>query len=77
MQLAHEQEKSNLFTSKTDDWWRLIRKGLSPAFSANNLRCACASQSLLPRFSVPHKVPGYRMPASVNSYSASLAALPA
>lgn len=43
MQLAHEGEKSNLFTSKTDDWWRLIRKGLSPAFSANNLRyCACA-----------------------------------
>ena len=41
LQLAHEQEKSNLFTSNTDDWWRLIRKGLSPAFSANNLRCAC------------------------------------
>ena len=41
LQLAHEEEKSNLFTSKTDDWWRLIRKGLSPAFSTNNLRCAC------------------------------------
>ena len=76
MQLAHEQEKSNLFTSKTNDWWRLIRKGLSPAFSANNLRCACASQSLLPPFSALHKVPGHRMPASVNSYSSSLAALP-
>ena len=40
MQLAHEEEKSNLFTSRTNDWWRLIRKGLSPAFSANNLRHA-------------------------------------
>ena len=40
MQLAHEEEKSNLFTSRTNDWWRLIRKGLSPAFSANNLRRA-------------------------------------
>ncbi|BDA47645.1 Cytochrome P450 3A28 [Coccomyxa sp. Obi] len=36
--LAHNEEKSNLFTSRTNDWWRLIRKGLSPAFSANNLR---------------------------------------
>ena len=39
MQMAHKNEMPNLFTSPTDDWWRLIRKGLSPAFSANNLRC--------------------------------------
>jgi hypothetical protein len=77
MQLAHEQEKSNLFTSKTDDWWRLIRKGLSPAFSANNLRCAGASLSLLPPFSALHKVLIHRTPAFVNSYSALPAALPA
>ena len=38
MQLAHKGEEPNLFTSPTNDWWRLVRKGLSPAFSANNLR---------------------------------------
>lgn len=43
MQLAHKDEKPNLFTSPMDDWWRLIRKGLSPAFSANSLRYACCT----------------------------------
>ena len=49
MQLAHEEEKSNLFTSRTNDWWRLIRKGLSPAFSANNLRHASTSSGCMLR----------------------------
>ena len=70
MQLAHEEEKSNLFTSRTNDWWRLIRKGLSPAFSANNLRCnAPISGGIL------HVQPFYPyIPPSLGSYQADIPA---
>ena len=55
-QLVHKDEKPNLFTSPTDDWWRLIRKGLSPAFSANNLRFCCPH--CLPTNLVPSRSTG-------------------
>ena len=47
LQLARDGEVPNMFTSATDDWWRLIRKSLAPAFAASNLRhlpAGCAAQ---------------------------------
>ena len=38
LQLARDEEVPNMFTSTTNDWWRLIRKSLAPAFAAANLR---------------------------------------
>ncbi len=32
--------KPNIFTSHTDDYWRLVRKGVAPAFSPKNIRYA-------------------------------------
>ncbi len=39
VQLLHAEGKPNIFTSHTDDYWRLIRKGVAPAFSPKNIRC--------------------------------------
>ena len=30
----------NLLTGNTDEHWRAVRKGVAPAFSAANMRCA-------------------------------------
>lgn len=38
VQLNHAEGKGNIFTSPSDDYWRLIRKGIMPAFSSNNIR---------------------------------------
>lgn len=38
VQLLHAQGKPNIFTSHTDDYWRLVRKGVAPAFSPKNIR---------------------------------------
>ena len=37
-QLLHAGGMPNIFTSPTDDYWRLIRKGVAPAFSPKNIR---------------------------------------
>ena len=38
LQLVHAEGKPNIFTSKSDDYWKLVRKGIMPAFSSNNIR---------------------------------------
>jgi fatty acid synthase len=38
-QLLHAQGKPNIFTSHTDEYWKLVRKGVAPAFSPKNIRC--------------------------------------
>ena len=37
-QLLHAKAKPNIFTSPTDAYWRLVRKGVAPAFSVKNIR---------------------------------------
>ena len=37
-QLNHAEGKGNIFTSPSDEYWRLVRKGIMPAFSSNNIR---------------------------------------
>ncbi|CAL8464267.1 g3802 [Coccomyxa elongata] len=37
-QLLHAKEKPNIFTSHTDEYWKLVRKGVAPAFSPKNIR---------------------------------------
>ena len=39
MQLLHAEGKPNIFTSHTDDYWKVVRKGVAPAFSPKNIRC--------------------------------------
>ncbi|BDA49870.1 Cytochrome P450 3A28 [Coccomyxa sp. Obi] len=36
--LLHPQGKPNIFTSHTDEYWKLVRKGVAPAFSPKNIR---------------------------------------
>ena len=38
VQLLHAHGKPNIFTSHTDDHWKLVRKGVAPAFSPKNIR---------------------------------------
>ena len=38
MQLLHAEGKPNIFTSHTDDYWKVVRKGVAPAFSSKNIR---------------------------------------
>lgn len=40
LQLLHAEGKPNIFTSHTDEYWRLVRKGVAPAFSPKNIRYA-------------------------------------
>ena len=50
LQLVHAEGKPNIFTSKSDDYWKLVRKGIMPAFSSNNVRWVsqnCAALSHL------------------------------
>ncbi|CAK0783590.1 hypothetical protein CVIRNUC_006789 [Coccomyxa viridis] len=36
--LLHAEGKPNIFTSHTNDYWKLVRKGVAPAFSSKNIR---------------------------------------
>ncbi|KAK9905036.1 hypothetical protein WJX75_008344 [Coccomyxa subellipsoidea] len=36
--LLHAHGKPNIFTSHIDDYWKLVRKGVAPAFSPKNIR---------------------------------------
>lgn len=38
LQLLHAEGKPNIFTSHTDEYWKLVRKGVAPAFSPKNIR---------------------------------------
>ena len=44
-QLLHPRSAPTIFTSKTNDHWRLVRKGVAPAFNPKNIRHALASTS--------------------------------
>ena len=38
MQLLHAKGKPTIFTSKSDAHWKLVRKGVAPAFNPKNIR---------------------------------------
>ena len=38
MQLLHAKGKPTIFTSKADQHWKLVRKGVAPAFNPKNIR---------------------------------------
>lgn len=38
LQLLHAKSAPNIFTSYTNDYWKMIRKGVAPAFNPINLR---------------------------------------
>ena len=40
VQLNHAGGKPTIFTSPTDDHWRLVRKAVAPAFNPKNIRQA-------------------------------------
>ena len=38
LQLNHAKGLGNIFTSPSDEHWRLVRKGIMPAFNSVNIR---------------------------------------
>ena len=58
LQLVQAEGKPNIFTSKSDEYWKLVRKGIMPAFSSNNIRWVhrTALHSALQMFQ--HVLPG-------------------
>ena len=42
LQMMSATGHPDLVTGMTDGWWRLVRKGIAPAFSPANIRCSAS-----------------------------------
>lgn len=50
LQMTSDSGHPNLLTAKTGDpLWRLVRKGVAPAFNPQNIRCRTSFDELSPQ----------------------------